>query len=35
MGFGEADQQKSVCFAELDADGPARVGFCPYPASAV
>ncbi len=31
MGFGEADQQKSVCFAELDADGPARVGLLPVP----
>lgn len=31
MGFGEAAQQKSVCLAELDADGPARVELLPVP----
>ena len=31
MGFGEATQQKSVCLAELNADGPARVELLPVP----
>ncbi len=31
MGFGEATQQKSVCLAELNADGPACVELLPVP----